>query len=278
MNPMPLFAAVAFALTALPLTAAYAQTPSSPPVPAVPSAAAPHQSSALEPVKPSLPASYPVEYPAPPTDGIYVSDSGVILTIDEQRTVNKAAAHVKATTGLPVMVVTISSLEIMGAGPKVTINEYGRELFKHWSVQSAQDDRGVLLLLSRNDRQACAVLGAGWGTAQDAFKQRVEDVTLIPTAAAGNAYASGLIRAVNEVSAMYISAGYPKEMPAGAGAGDRASPAALPSGAGEGGSAPVVPPAPGPLGAFVWVGIGVVAIGILVALALMAIASKRSQG
>ena len=270
---MPLIAIAAFVLTALSAAFVRAQSPAAAPAPI---AQAP---SVQEPSKPSLPTSHPVEYPAPPGDGIFVSDSGVILSLDEQRTVNKAAAHVKATTGLPVMVVTISSLEIMGAGPKVTINEYGRELFKHWSVQNARDDRGVLLLLSRYDRQACAVLGAGWGTTQDAFKQRVEDVTLTPTATAGNAYASGLIRAVNEVSAMYISAGYPKEMPRGGeGKGELAAPAARSGGAGAAGDAPVVPPASGPLGAFAWIGIGVVVIGVIVAAAVMAIASKRSQG
>lgn len=256
MNPMPLIAIAAFVLTALSAAFVRAQSPAAAPAP---TAQAP---SVQEPSKPSLPTSHPVEYPAPPVDGIFVSDSGVILSLDEQRSVNKAAALVRESTGLPVMVVTISSLEIMGAKPTVTLVEYGRELFNHWSLASAPDDRAVLLLLARNDRQACVILGSGWGTSQDAFKQRIEATTLIPTATNGG-YASGLTRAVNEVGAMFTQAGYPKEMrgaPAGGVSGSSVSP----------GSAAAVPldspPPPSSLGWVAWVGIGLmVVIGALVA-------------
>lgn len=263
-----------------------AQTPPSTPAPAPASPAQPAAAPSTPPavIDPLAPIALPTdvkhvpEYPAPPAEGIYVSDTGVVLSIDEQRTINKAAAKVKELTGLPVMVVTISSLEWMGADPRGAgaaagtgaITKYGRDLFNHWSLGSAKDNKGVLLLVSRLDRQSRVTLGEGWGNSQDNLARRLEDTMLTPATTSG-AYADGLIKAIAEVEGMYTRAGYPTEMPAAV----DGVPGVVPAG----GSPTTVPGAPGSsglgsIGWATWVGIGVVGLVVIVLAAVLGRASK----
>ena len=215
---------------------------------------------------------YKPEYPAAPVDGIYVSDRGVVLTVQEQKDVNKAAAKVKFTSGLPVYVVTISSLERMGADPALGLDPYARELFKHWSVASAKEDRGVLMVLSRDDRQARVLLGAGWPAVQQVTAKAAADEILLPALKTGRV-GDSVLAAINHIDAMFVAAGYSSEMPAGAAgaAGGKLAPVQQPA------AAPPPPSFVNAMGVGAWVAIVVVGAVLVVVAVLAVLATKRSS-
>lgn len=215
------------------------------------------------------------DYPAAPVEGIYVSDRGVVLSIDQQTGINKAAALVKIKTGLPVMVVTIRSLEVMGADPAKGLDPYAREVFKRWATGTSGGDRAALLVLSRDDLQARLILGAGWPAEQQQAAQRLADGPVLTAVKAGRA-GEGLLAAVGDVGAMFTAAGYttdaivsPVALPPGGGkiAADTPVPASVPA---SGGTLASV----GPL---TWIGIGVLFLVVVIFAAVLSRSAKRSD-
>lgn len=141
------------------------------------------------------------EYPKPLDPGIYISDRAVVLTIGDVTRLNKAAAEIFETSGVPVVVVTIKSVEDMGGDPAGGIEKYAKDLFNHWGIGSAKDNRGVLLLLSSGDRKARIQLGSAWPPSQDAVTQKIMDTSIVPAIKRG-AIAQGLIAGVTDLGAM----------------------------------------------------------------------------
>ncbi|HYD01871.1 MAG TPA: TPM domain-containing protein [Phycisphaerales bacterium] len=183
---------------------------------------------AAQPAEPALPASPPAaqpartaqpplielkpDYPAPPTDGIFVSDRGAVFTVDEQTRLNKAAAKIRFASGLPVMVVTVRSLEAMGMGPEQSVDTYAREVFRQWGIPTAKDDRGLMIFISRDDKQARVLLGAGWAAEHEPTARRIAEATLTPalnTTKVGEA----VLLSMREVESMLGRAGYSTELP-----------------------------------------------------------------
>ncbi len=218
------------------------------------------------------------EYPAPPAEGIYVSDRGVVLSIDQQTGINKAAALVKIKTGLPVMVVTIRSLEVMGADPAKGLDPYATEVFKRWTTDQVGGERAALLLLSRDDLQARIVLGAGWPDQQRLSAQHLADgpvLTALKTGKAGD----GILAAVGEVGAMFTAAGFATD--AGGVPGGLPPAAASPAGKiATDTPVPAVVPSSGvslsSIGPLAWIGIGAAFLVVVALAAVLARSSKRT--
>jgi uncharacterized membrane protein YgcG len=251
------FLAVTAALSTLALHLLSAQAPAKQPPPEAP----------LPPLK----VEFKPDYPAAPADGIYVSDRGIVLSVEEQKNINKLAAKVKFSSGVPVYIVTIRSLETMGADPVLGLDGFAKEVFKRWSVASAKDNRGVLMVLSRDEADARVLLGAGWGGTQDAAAARIAAETLAPALKTGRA-GPAILDAINKVDAMLTAAGYSSELPVPA--------SDATSGRLVGAPAPtVVPQSPGGLsrlGSWEWIIIAGVALVIFVIAGLVLLATRRS--
>lgn len=214
------------------------------------------------------PSPPPVEFPAPPEQGIFVSDRGAVLSIDSTKLINKASAEVMVSTGVPVMVVTIRSVEHMGGDTAAGVEGYARELFNRWGVGNADDNRGILLLYSRGDSKVRVQLGKGWPATQDGVVQGIVDGVIVPPIKRNSA-GEGLLAGVRALGAM-IEADNVQRFPKR----DRAMlPSAVP------GAAPVAPPPAtdvlSSLGVWLWIGGGVlVAVVLLGAFVL----SRRGAG
>ena len=198
---MFLVAAISTVLAALP---AAAQPPAEPAAPAAPALPASGTQPPLIELKP--------DYPAPPAEGIFVSDRGAVFTVDEQTRLNKAAAKIKFASGLPVMVVTVRSLEAMGMGPEHSVDTYAREVFRQWEIPAAKDDRGLMIFISRDDKQARVLLGGGWAAEHQPTARRIAEATLTPalnTSRVGEA----VLLSMREVESMLGRAGYSTDLP-----------------------------------------------------------------
>ena len=92
--------------------------------------------------------------PAFPTPLGYVSDYADLIEADWQGRIRAVCKELEDRTGVEMIVVTIET-----AGPYSHAREYAEGLYKEWHIGAAQQERGMLLLASRKERQAVVVLG-----------------------------------------------------------------------------------------------------------------------
>ncbi|MCC2641677.1 MAG: uncharacterized protein K0S45_2090 [Nitrospira sp.] len=84
----------------------------------------------------------------------YVSDhAGVIDAVWRER-IRSVCQDLERKTGVEMVVVTVPSLTPYGSA-----NDYAIGLYQKWGIGSAQDEHGVLVLLSVQERQAAVTMG-----------------------------------------------------------------------------------------------------------------------
>jgi len=105
------------------------------------------------------------------TNEFYVNDfANVITESDEQKMLSDAVALAEKTTA-QVVVVTIEDLDGQEAW------EYALELGRQWGVGDEEQDNGVVVLLSTNDREIYIAVGYGLeGALPDSKTGRIIDV------------------------------------------------------------------------------------------------------
>ncbi len=110
------------------------------------------------------------KYPEP-TEQFFVNDfANVIDDARESEFVAKAAALDKATTAQ----VVIATVEDLGGDEPY---EYATELGRKWGVGNEESDNGIVILLSRDDREIFVAVGYGLeGALPDSKTGRIIDV------------------------------------------------------------------------------------------------------
>lgn len=121
--------------------------------------------------------SYGWQELAKPKTG-YVLDKAHILSQDCIDKINSESAKCVSSAGVPVMVVTIPSIEEIQAYGSVDF--VARHLFDDWAIGSARNNRAALLLISKGDRNARIELGADWGHDKDSASQTIMDNWIVP--------------------------------------------------------------------------------------------------
>ena len=84
----------------------------------------------------------------------YVSDYADLIEADWQNRIRLVCKELEDRTGIEMIVVVIET-----ASPHSHTREYAEGLYKEWHIGAAQQERGMLLLASLNERQAVVVLG-----------------------------------------------------------------------------------------------------------------------
>jgi len=139
---------------------------------------------------------------ATPGEREFVLDAAQILSDTEERQLTTTCAEVLTETAVPIKVVTISSMSDLGfAGWR--IETFARTLFDQWGIGKEKHNgrvrnRGILLLVSRDDRTARIELGADWGRAHDGTCQSIMDAQMLPAFESG-AYAHGIALGVSSL-------------------------------------------------------------------------------
>jgi len=90
-------------------------------------------------------------------------------------------------------VITIPYLSDYNAGPR--IEPFATALFNEWGVGNAQRNDGVMILVSRNDREMRIEIGSGYGSEWDSKMKRIIDNKFIPHFKNGN-YQKGIEKGV----------------------------------------------------------------------------------
>ena len=102
-------------------------------------------------------------YPQP-TEEFYVNDFADVMTEEEEQTcLSKAVALNNATTAQ----VVIATVEDLGGEEPY---EYATALGREWGIGDEEKDNGILILLSRDDREIFIAVGYGLeGALNDGF-------------------------------------------------------------------------------------------------------------
>lgn len=114
----------------------------------------------------------------PDYSDLHVNDYIGLLDEATATTLGEQLRQLRQHTGVEMTVVIIERRSDHGfRGP---IEPFATGLFNHWGVGSAERNDGVMLLVSRSDRDVRIELGAGYPGSADRQARRVIDETLLP--------------------------------------------------------------------------------------------------
>jgi len=84
----------------------------------------------------------------------YVSDFAGVLSKDWHERIRGVCKELENRTGVEMMVVTVETIR-----PQPHAREYASQMYGAWRIGTAQQERGILLLTSVEERQGVVVLG-----------------------------------------------------------------------------------------------------------------------
>ena len=123
--------------------------------------------------------------------GQWVTDAAGLLTTGEEGTLSRKLAAYAETSSTQIVVVTIPNLEGRAA------SDYATSLGRQWGVGQSQYNNGVVLLVSRDDREVFIATGYGLeGAIPDAIASRIVRNVIVPRFRQGDFY-GGISNAVD---------------------------------------------------------------------------------
>ena len=112
-----------------------------------------------------------------PGEREFVRDQANLIDAADEEQIKALCDALLTDKATPIIVVTIESMARHG-GAGMSIETFSTILFNQWGIGHAklgeQDwNTGILLLVSRDDRQARIELGVGWGHREDAQSRQI---------------------------------------------------------------------------------------------------------
>ena len=122
----------------------------------------------------------PIERPG---DREFVLDLASMITPEDLTQIKEVCDATLTDKTIPIIVVTIDSMGNYGGGT-MRIETFAMLLFNQWGIgpEKLGDEywnKGILLLVSRDDRVARIELGDGWGRDQDGLARQIMDEQII---------------------------------------------------------------------------------------------------
>lgn len=157
-----------------------------------------------------LPCSVYSQFPARitldrPGEQEFIVDRANLVKEGDAARIREVARNLLNSTGAPIIVVTVESIGKY-AGAKLRIETFSRLLFDQWGIGTPKvanrpSNRGILLVISRDDRVARIELGAGWRHEFDLQSEAIMENVIIPDFKR-NEYSSGMTRGVEALAHM----------------------------------------------------------------------------
>lgn len=137
----------------------------------------------------------------------YVSDPAGILGKSTVDNLDASIGRVWDATTAEMVVVVVDKVD-----PSLTPHEFGVKLFEKWKIGKNDNDNGLLLLVSRDDRRAEIVTGYGMeGVVPDIIAGRVIRDRMAPHFKAGD-YDAGVSAGVDELARIITDRRYAEEL------------------------------------------------------------------
>lgn len=131
----------------------------------------------------------------PPLTDRVVDTAGILPADLKARMIAQLAAF-EARSSDQIVVATIPSTG------EWTIEQYANLMFRRWGLGQAEENNGVLLLVSVNDRKLRIEVGYGLeGVLTDALSKVIIDSTIVPAFRSGD-YPAGIQAGVNDIVAV----------------------------------------------------------------------------
>lgn len=158
----------------------------------------------------------------PPGDRDFIVDRAGMIRPQDAEAIRGICDQLLTDQAIPIIVVTIESMVRYG-GQGMAIETFARELFNQWgigheSVNGVPWNRGILLLVSRDDRKARIELGATWGREADPYCRQIMDEQIIPNFKDGK-FSAGILAGVNALDKLSRSEPLPKAVKSSSGGG-----------------------------------------------------------
>ncbi len=110
-----------------------------------------------------------------PTGDIYVQDFAGLLSSDQKAELNRIASQLEDGTGAQIAVLTIDSLE------GEDIEGFSNRAFREYELGSAEENNGVMLIISMEERELWVEVGYGLeGALPDGKVGRILDEFTVP--------------------------------------------------------------------------------------------------
>jgi uncharacterized protein len=140
-----------------------------------------------------------------PGDREFILDRASLINEPDAQKIKQVAGQLLTAKAAPIVVVTVESISKY-AGSKLRIETFSRLLFDQWGVGPQQLgttpwNYGILLVVSRDDRQSRIELGAGWKRDKDLASQEIMNNVIIPQFKRGD-YSSGITQGVEALDRM----------------------------------------------------------------------------
>lgn len=133
----------------------------------------------------------------PPLTGRVVDAAG-ILTVTEERDIDRHLAMIEEKTSVQIVVATLPSLG------RYSIESWGLALGRGWKIGRAGHDDGIVIVLAPNDREVRIEVGYGLeGSIPDAMAHRIIKAYMLP-AARDRRFADGLKSTIDAVQRVII--------------------------------------------------------------------------
>lgn len=134
-------------------------------------------------------------YPPKPGGNIYVNDYAQLLSPETEQAILALGTQLEEKSNAQVVVVTVPNL----AGQ--TVEDYAVGLFRKWGIGQQEQNNGVLLLVSKEERKVRIEVGYGLeGALPDAKVGRILDEEVVPYFRQGD-FDSGIYRGYGVLAA-----------------------------------------------------------------------------
>ena len=140
-----------------------------------------------------------------PAQGQFVLDLAGLIAPEDAGEINGIAAAALRENAIPIIVVTIESMDLYGGGG-LRIETFATLLYNQWEIGHEEIgdqywNKGVLFLVSRDDRFARIELGDGWDREHDNTARQIMDDHIVPSFKRGQ-FSAGILRGVEALDKM----------------------------------------------------------------------------
>lgn len=134
----------------------------------------------------------------PDDHDLYVNDYANLLDIQQESQIRDRLRDLRSQEDIEFTVLTIDAMSDYGHSG--SIESFATGLFNTWGIGNADLNDGLLLLVSKDDRELRIEVGSGYGNTLNAPMQRIIDDVIVPDFRR-DAYANGIAAGVNAVIA-----------------------------------------------------------------------------
>jgi uncharacterized protein len=127
----------------------------------------------------------------------FVNDFANVIDDASERKIGAIARKLQEVSGAEIAVVTVDNLEPYG-----TIEQYSIDLAEKWQVGEEDEDNGIIMLMSMEERRVRLEVGYGLeGAIPDSLAGRILEDSIIPSLREGN-YGEGFLRGTEAVAGL----------------------------------------------------------------------------